>query len=79
MVNALLSPLQNQESSEEKSCFMASGTRGLPSLFRLGLTFYSKVKYAPHTHICMGKMLKNHFLKMYQKSMACESLSIFIK
>ena len=28
------------------------------------LTFLSKVKFVP-SYICMGKILKNHFLRMY--------------
>ena len=45
-----------------------------------GLTFvlfYSKVTFAP-PYICMGKMLKNGFLGMYQTLMA-ETYTVRIK
>ena len=55
--------LQNQESFEADCWYITSGIQGLPNdgcrlTFDL---FYGKVRFAP-PYICMGKMLKNHFL-----------------
>ena len=62
--------LQNQESFEVKSWYIALGTQGLPifcSNDDCWLTFdlfMGSVKVLS-SYIGMEKMLKNHFLKMY--------------
>ena len=59
--------LQNQDSFEAECWYIALGTHGLTFCSnndrRLDF-FYGEVKFPP-PYICMGKMLKNHFLEMY--------------
>ena len=57
--------IQNQESFEAEAQYIASGTEGLPSLFKWwsGVDlwpFYGNVKFAP-SYICMGGYWKNIF------------------
>ena len=61
--------LQNQESFEAESWYIASGTLGLPSLFKWWpwvniWSFYGTTKFASLC-ICMGKMLNYDFPKIY--------------
>ena len=53
--------LQNRESFEAESWYIASGTQGLSSLFKWWWkvdlwSFYSKVKFAPHMHLYGGNI-----------------------
>ena len=56
-------------SFEAESWCVALGTQGLEKFIQMMivgwlLPFYCKVKFDP-PYICMGKMLKNHFLNKY--------------
>ena len=60
--------LQNQESYEAESWYIASGTQGLPNC----LNDYRRLTFdlLRQGRICVpmrlyGKKMKNHFLKMY--------------
>ena len=63
--------LQNQESFEAESCYIALGTQFLPSLFnddpRLTFDLFTAMSnLRPYAFIqCMGKILKSQFLKTY--------------
>ena len=58
--------LQNQESFEAESWYIASGTQGLLSFPNDGCRFIFDLITARSVlhpqYICMGKMLENHFL-----------------
>ena len=61
--------LLNQESLKAESWYIALWSQDQPCSNDDPMTFYGKVKFASPC-ICIGKMLKSHFLKMYLIRMA---------
>ena len=62
--------LQNQDSFEAESCYIASGTQGLPSLLNddCRLTFdlfTARSNLHPYALILYGEILKSQILKIY--------------